>query len=64
MFVKNDGRIFNFCGSKCQKNWNMGREGIKTKWTDTFRKGKVQTEKKTAEKKQEKKTEVKKQEKK
>ena len=32
MFVRNDGRIFYFCGSKCQKNWNMGREGKKLKW--------------------------------
>ncbi|MCK4335682.1 MAG: 50S ribosomal protein L24e [Candidatus Aenigmarchaeota archaeon] len=32
MFVRNDGRIFYFCSSKCQKNWNMGREGKKLKW--------------------------------
>lgn len=32
MFVRNDGRIFYFCSSKCQRNWNMGREGKKLKW--------------------------------
>jgi len=32
MFVRNDGRIFHFCSSKCQKNWKMGRTGKKLKW--------------------------------
>ncbi len=32
MFVKNTGQILIFCSSKCQKNWNMGREGKKLKW--------------------------------
>ncbi|MEE9323619.1 MAG: 50S ribosomal protein L24e [Candidatus Aenigmarchaeota archaeon] len=32
MFVKNDGKIFYFCGSKCQRNWGMGREPKKLKW--------------------------------
>ena len=36
MFVKVSGDIFYFCGSKCQKNWNMGRLGKETKWTKTF----------------------------
>ena len=35
IYVKNDGRIFNFCGSKCQKNWNMGRTGKNVAWTKT-----------------------------
>ena len=35
MYVKNDGRIFNFCNSKCHKNWTMGRQGKKTAWTST-----------------------------
>jgi large subunit ribosomal protein L24e len=26
ILVKNDGRIFNFCNSKCQRNWGFGRE--------------------------------------
>lgn len=33
MFVKNDGRIFYFCSSKCQKNWGMGRGDKRLKWT-------------------------------
>ena len=33
MFVRNDGRIFYFCSSKCQKNWKMGRGDKKLKWT-------------------------------
>ena len=36
MLVKNDGRIFTFCGSKCQKNFRMNRDGKKTKWTKTY----------------------------
>jgi large subunit ribosomal protein L24e len=38
MFVRNDGKIFYFCNSKCQKNWRMGRAGKATKWTETARK--------------------------
>ncbi|RLJ05966.1 MAG: 50S ribosomal protein L24e [Candidatus Aenigmatarchaeota archaeon] len=38
MFVKNDGKIFYFCNSKCQRNWNMGRTGKHTKWTQKFEK--------------------------
>lgn len=32
MYVRNDGRIFYFCKSKCQKNWNMGRGDKSLKW--------------------------------
>lgn len=32
MFVKNDGRIFYFCGSKCEKNFELGRDPRKVKW--------------------------------
>jgi len=32
MFVKNDGTIFYYCSSKCQKNMQMGRESKKIKW--------------------------------
>jgi large subunit ribosomal protein L24e len=47
MFVRNDGKIFYFCNSKCQSNWKLRREGKKTMWTHTFRKeGKKQTAKK------------------
>jgi len=38
MFVKNSGQIFYFCNSKCERNWSMGREGKKTRWTETFKK--------------------------
>ncbi len=40
MFVKNDGKIFRFCNSKCEKNARLKRVGKKTRWTETFRKGK------------------------
>lgn len=33
MFVKNDGTILYFSGSKCEKNYLMGREAKKRKWT-------------------------------
>ncbi len=32
MYVRNDGRIFYFCSSKCQKNWTMGRVEKNLKW--------------------------------
>lgn len=38
MFVKNDGRIFQFCSSKCQKNFRLKRDGKKMKWTKTYEK--------------------------
>jgi large subunit ribosomal protein L24e len=38
MFVRNDGRIFYFCNSKCQNNFRLGRVGKNVKWTQTFRK--------------------------
>ena len=41
MFVRNDGKIFTFCNSKCEKNWNMGRVGKRVKWTQEFKKQKV-----------------------
>jgi large subunit ribosomal protein L24e len=40
MFVKTDGKIMNFCNSKCQKNWNMKRVGKKVRWTRAFAKEK------------------------
>ncbi len=33
MFVKGDGTIYYFCSSKCEKNFNLGRESKKLKWT-------------------------------
>jgi large subunit ribosomal protein L24e len=32
-FVKNDGKIFNFCSKKCDKNMlKLGRKGKYQKW--------------------------------
>jgi len=36
MFVKNTGQVFYFCGSKCQKNFDLGRDGKKVSWTKRF----------------------------
>jgi large subunit ribosomal protein L24e len=33
MFVKNDGTIYLFDKSKCEKNFFMGRESKKRKWS-------------------------------
>lgn len=33
MFVKNTGEVYYFDKSKCQKNFFMGREKKKLKWT-------------------------------
>lgn len=38
MFVKNDGKIFYFCNSKCESNWGHGRQGKNIRWTETYRK--------------------------
>jgi len=38
MLVRNDGKVFYFCNSKCQKNWKLGRKGKKLKWTQAYRK--------------------------
>ena len=38
MFVRNDGRIFYFCSSKCQRNFKLGREPKKLKWTSSEKK--------------------------
>ena len=37
MFVRADGKVFYFCRSKCQKNWDMGRVGKEHKWTRLYR---------------------------
>lgn len=36
MVVKNSGQMIRFCSSKCQKNFELGRDGKKTKWTETY----------------------------
>ncbi|MBU0898893.1 MAG: ribosomal protein L24e family protein [Nanoarchaeota archaeon] len=38
MLVKNDGKIFYFCSSKCENNWNHGKQGKHTRWTELYRK--------------------------
>ncbi len=40
MFVKKTGEIFYFDKSKCEKNFFMGREKKKLKWTKTEKKSK------------------------
>ncbi len=40
MFVGNDGKIFYFCSSKCQKNWKLGRSPKKLRWISRERKEK------------------------
>jgi large subunit ribosomal protein L24e len=37
MLVKNDGKIFYFCGSKCQRNMvKLRRDPKGTRWTKAF----------------------------
>ncbi len=40
MLVQDDGRIFHYCGSKCEKNSKLGRKAIHTKWSKRFEKAK------------------------
>ena len=40
IFARNDGKVFYFCDSKCQKNFKLGREGKKRKWTQAYSKAK------------------------
>jgi large subunit ribosomal protein L24e len=40
MFVANSNTIFYFCSKKCEKNWKMGRNPKKLKWTEDFKKEK------------------------
>jgi large subunit ribosomal protein L24e len=40
MLVKNDGRVFHYCSSKCQKNSRLKRDGKKLKWTKMYAKQK------------------------
>jgi len=53
--IRNDGSISYFCSSKCQKNFDLGRDKRRLKWTEGYRlaaaKAKLQN-KAIAEKKQ------------
>ena len=38
MLILKDGRIFNFCSRKCEKNqMKLGHVGRETKWTTSYR---------------------------
>lgn len=41
MFVKNDGTIFYWCSSKCQKNFKLGRSAKKVEWVKKTKKSKA-----------------------
>lgn len=41
MFVKNDGSIYYWCSKKCEKNFLMGRNPKKMKWTKPKKKRKT-----------------------
>jgi len=38
MLVLKSNRVLYFCKKKCEKNWGMGRDPKKFKWTDAYRK--------------------------
>jgi large subunit ribosomal protein L24e len=38
MLVIKSGTVRYFCSKKCEKNWKMGRDPKKTKWTKLSRK--------------------------
>ena len=40
LLVRNDGKLFRFCDSKCHRNFKMKRQGKKLKWTKLYEKGK------------------------
>jgi len=47
IYVKKDGTLYYFCGSKCRKNsLGLSREGRRQKWTPAARKFKAGTARK------------------
>lgn len=34
--VKKDGTVFDFCSSKCLKNFRLKREGRRKRWTKAY----------------------------
>lgn len=38
--VRKDGKILYFCSGKCEKNYKLGRNPRKLKWTKYYEKGK------------------------
>jgi large subunit ribosomal protein L24e len=47
IYVKKDGTLYWFCGSKCRKNsMSLSREGRRQKWTAAARKFKAGTARK------------------
>ncbi len=43
MLVLNDGTVLWFCSSKCLKNYRLGRNPRKVKWTAAYRKAKIES---------------------
>jgi large subunit ribosomal protein L24e len=44
LFSKRDGSTFHFCSSKCEKNFNLGRNPRKIKWITKKKKGQKEKE--------------------
>jgi large subunit ribosomal protein L24e len=38
MLVKNTGKIFYFCSSKCENNLNLNRKPTHTRWSGLYKK--------------------------
>lgn len=42
IYIKKDGKMFNFCTNKCEKNQiKLRRKGREQKWTDVYAKEKA-----------------------
>ena len=40
LYAKKDGKVLNFCSSKCEKNMiKLGRKARNLKWTKEYKKG-------------------------